>query len=134
MQQVLRSRGAGDDEMRTGYGDGDVDGGTGFDRYAAAATCCDGVRIDVAAATLTRLNGGPTFTFVGIESVTGTRWGDLLLGGALADVLAGWLGDDQLAGRGGADTLRGGDGDDAGKGGSGVDRCVGVEVPSSCET
>jgi Ca2+-binding RTX toxin-like protein len=123
--------GSGDDEIRTGQGDGNVNGGTGFDRYAAAAACCTGVVIDLAAQTLSR-EGGVPFVIVGIESVTGTRFDDVIRGSTVADVLSGWLGDDSLEGRGGDDVLRGGDGSDTGNGGAGSDRCVSVEAATSC--
>jgi Ca2+-binding RTX toxin-like protein len=122
--------GTGDDELRTGQGDGTVDGGPGFDRYSVAR-CCGPVVIDLLAGTLTR--AGAVFTFVGVESVTGSSENDTLLGSQGADVLIGWIGDDTLIGHGGDDVLRGGDGVDDGDGGPGSDRCVSVEVPTACE-
>jgi len=123
------SGGDGDDLLRAGAGDGDVHGGAGSDRYAAAA-CCGPLTIDLRAGILSR--DGQTFSFVAIESVTGSPHGDTLLGSPGPDVLVGWRGDDTIRGRGGDDHLRDGEGEDSAHGG-GIDRCVSVEVPTSCE-
>jgi Ca2+-binding RTX toxin-like protein len=52
--------------------------------------------------------------YTGVEQfdVTGTQFGDLLVGGELADVLNGGAGDDVLIGLAGDDLLDGGDGSD----------------------
>ncbi len=83
--------------------------------------------------------------YTGIEQfdVTGTQFGDLLVGGELADVLNGGAGDDVLEGGGGNDSLEGnagndvlrglagddlldgGDGSDTLDGGQGDDRLIG---------
>lgn len=49
-------------------------------------------------------------------------------------VLVGGPGDDRLTGAGGDDVLRGGGGRDIADGGLGSNRCVAVEVPTSCTT
>src|SRR5262249_39361966 len=51
-------------------------------------------------------------TYFSIEIVTGSDFGDTLVGGALSETFLGKLGNDVLDGAGGADTLKGGDGND----------------------
>ncbi|MFK7876367.1 MAG: hypothetical protein AB8B71_11395 [Paracoccaceae bacterium] len=58
---------------------------------------------------------GPTrilATFTGVENLTGTDFGDILLGSADANVITAEAGDDRLSGRAGDDTLDGGLGRD----------------------
>jgi len=65
--------------------------------------------------------------YTGVEQfdVTGTQFGDLLVGGELADVLNGGAGDDVLIGLAGDDLLDGGDGSDTLYGGKGDDWLIG---------
>ena len=60
-------------------------------------------------------------TLSSIENVTGSNYGDKLVGNAANNVLSGLAGNDQLNGAGGNDTLIGGTGDDHINGGSGND-------------
>ena len=64
-------------------------------------------------------------TLSSIENVTGSNYGDKLVGNGSANVLSGLAGNDQLIGAGGNDTLNGGAGNDVMDGGSGVDKMVG---------
>ncbi len=59
--------------------------------------------------------------FVGIEDLSGSGFGDTLLGDAAANRLLGEAGTDYLDGRGGADSLEGGTGNDTLVGGAGAD-------------
>lgn len=61
----------------------------------------------------------------GIENVTGTAWGDVLIGDAADNRLDGQAGADQLDGGTGNDELIGGDGDDRLWGGVGADQLHG---------
>ena len=65
------------------------------------------------------------------DRLTGTAFGDLLVGGNGNDVLSGAGGDDCLRGRAGKDRLSGGDGDDSLSGESGNDRLSGGEGKDS---
>ena len=56
--------------------------------------------------------GAGTDTLVSIENLTGSAFGDELIGNAGANVFRGLAGNDRLHGADGADTLLGGDGDD----------------------
>ena len=60
-------------------------------------------------------------TLSSIENVTGSNYGDKLVGNGSNNVLSGLAGKDQLSGGGGNDTLIGGTGDDHIYGGSGND-------------
>jgi Ca2+-binding RTX toxin-like protein len=61
------------------------------------------------------------------DTLNGTPFGDLLVGGEGKDILNGAAGDDCLRGRGSNDRLNGGDGDDSLSGQAGSDRLTGGE-------
>ena len=61
----------------------------------------------------------------GADTYTGTRFGDVVDGGAKADVIRGMQGDDVLNGDAGRDRLYGNKGDDLLNGGAGNDRLYG---------
>lgn len=130
--------GAGDDVLEGGAGADGLDGGSGVDvvRYVSSGGA---VQIDLAARTA---QGGSAAgdiiaadgAYASLEGVTGSRFGDTLLGDARANRLEGLSGDDHLDGRDGddvlsggdgADTVFGGEGDDAIDGGAGDDVLVG---------
>jgi Ca2+-binding RTX toxin-like protein len=101
---------SGNDNIWGGLGADSIDGGGGYDiaRYDFAAS---GViaRLDGGA------NGGEAAgdTFIDIESLYGSAFGDILVGNNAYNVLAGLAGADLLYGRGGDDWLLGGAGADA---------------------
>lgn len=117
--------GAGDDVLEGGAGADGLDGGSGVDivRYVSSAGA---VQIDLAARTA---QGGSAAgdiiaadgAYASLEGVTGSRFGDTLLGDARANRLEGLSGDDHLDGRDGHDVLSGGDGEDTVLGGEGDD-------------
>ncbi|WP_323766346.1 Hint domain-containing protein [Marinovum sp.] len=111
--------GAGDDTLIGGAGADSLDGGTGHDTadYSASG---GGVTINLATGTGA---GGDAEgdTLTGIENVTGSDFGDAVLGDGQANVIDGGGGDDTLFGAEGADTLRGGTGNDFVNGGAGAD-------------
>ena len=120
---------AGADEIRGGRGADFLVGGTGRDR-ASYADARVGVVADLAD---TGRNTGDAAgdTFIGIEGLTGSGFGDELAGDDLPNLIQGLGGSDVLLGRGGndilrgnagADTLRGGEGNDVLGGGEGADR------------
>jgi serralysin len=110
--------GVGNDILYGGVGADELDGGADFDivsyYYAAAA---------VALNLTTGGTGGEASgdTFVNIEMIYGSVFGDSIAGSAAADQLAGFEGDDTLNGGAGNDILYGGAGADALNGGSDFD-------------
>ncbi len=102
--------GAGNDQFWGGTGSDYIDGSTGFDiaRYDFAAS-----------GVVARLDGGAGGgeaagdTYVSIEALYGSAFGDVLIGDAGGNVLAGLDGADLLYGLGGNDILLGGGGADA---------------------
>ncbi|MDN3518668.1 hypothetical protein QWY84_13690 [Aquisalimonas lutea] len=117
--------GAGDDEFVASAGEDRFHGDPGFDRvtYAAAESP---VAVDLGRGTgLAGTAAGDSY--VSVEAVTGTAYGDLLRAANTGSTLIGGAGDDQLTGRGGADRLRGGEGADSLEGGAGADRLAGGE-------
>ena len=101
----------GSDDMLDGAaGSGVLDGGDGKDTvtYAAAAA---GVLVDLEnSANNTGDAAGDSY--VGIENLIGSGFGDTLLGNAGDNTIDGGAGADDLDGRSGDDLLRGGTGDD----------------------
>lgn len=103
--------GEGDDVLNGGEGADALDGGDGQDT-AAYADALSGVAVNLLDATL---NGGDEAqgdTYVNIEGVLGSSWGDSLTGDASANRLSGASGNDTLEGGAGYDTLDGGEGQD----------------------
>ena len=101
---------AGDDTLIGGLGTDTLDGGEGSD--TASYENSSGLAI-------IDLFGGPNFgveatgdTFVSIENVTGSAFGDIIQGNQEANVINGLGGADNLTAFGGADTVNGGDGAD----------------------
>jgi uncharacterized delta-60 repeat protein len=102
--------GDGADQIWGGIGADIIDGGAGYDiaRYDFAAT-----------GVVARLDGGAGSgeatgdTYVGIEALYGSAFGDFLIGDSGANVLVGLDGGDLLYGLGGDDILLGGGGIDA---------------------
>jgi Ca2+-binding RTX toxin-like protein len=112
----------GDDRLIGGKGADLIDGGAGIDT-ADYENADAGVTLDLA-------QGGTAGdalgdSFVGVENVDGSEFGDLIVGDTGANRLDGNDGNDFLKGAGGADTLSGGSGTDNLQGGDGNDRLVG---------
>jgi Ca2+-binding RTX toxin-like protein len=111
---------AGDDILSAGTGTDLLDGGAGSDT-ASYEDSPSAVTIDLQAGTNA---GGDAAgdTFVSIENITGSAFGDVLTGDPNANTLTGLGGNDTLAGGGGDDTLNGGAGVDSLDGGADYDR------------
>jgi Ca2+-binding RTX toxin-like protein len=100
----------GNDQIWGGTGADVIDGGSGYDiaRYDFAAS-----------GVVARLDGGTNTgeatgdTYVGIEALYGSAFGDFLIGNGDGNVLVGLDGGDLLYGLGGNDLLLGGAGADA---------------------
>lgn len=110
---VICARG-GDDRVLPSGGTDVVIGGLGMDKidFRERKT---GVAVD-----LRQTHIGDT-TLLGIESVLGTAYDDVIFGNDSRNMLAGYGGNDALIGRGGDDTLNAGDGDDVLRPGLGSD-------------
>jgi Ca2+-binding RTX toxin-like protein len=109
--------GLGDDTLHGGVGADTMDGGAGSDWVSYAGS---------AAVTVDLRDGGfggqaEGDTYVSIENVFGSSFGDVLLGNAGSNTLNGWDGNDQLFGDHGNDTLNGDAGQDRLDGGIGDD-------------
>lgn len=102
--------GAGDDTLVGGLGADAFIGGEGFDvvSYEGAAS---GVVVTLTYGGASGEANGDTF--VGVEAVSGSSYGDVLKGNAAANTLIGNGGDDTLVGGAGADLLVGGVGRDS---------------------
>lgn len=122
----------GDDTIDAGRGNDTLIGGLGADMLiggehrdrAQYSMSLEGLTADLLfPANNTGEAAGDTY--VEIEDLAGSDFGDVLHGDDAANRLIGRDGDDVLSGRGGADTLYGGAGQDALHGGSGDDRLFG---------
>lgn len=111
--------GDGDDMLNGGSGADVLDGGAGFD-YVRYDEFSSGVRVNLGNPAE---NAGPAQgdTFVGIEGIVGSTFGDILIGDAGDNVIYGNFGGDSLQGGAGNDTLLGGEGNDQLTGGAGND-------------
>jgi beta-glucanase (GH16 family) len=131
--------GQGDDLMRAGPGDDLMeDDAAVYDDRFLGGPGSDGVswkgRRAVAADLTSGLaRGHGRDTLRGIESLSGTRGRDTLVGNVHANVLKGFEGNDRIEGRGGQDLLDGGSGTDLLDGGAGRDTCRLGEDVLNCE-
>ncbi|WP_421703541.1 calcium-binding protein [Aliiroseovarius sp.] len=125
--------GAGDDTLRGGAGADDMDGGTGTDTASYDDITSGGIGVNLGANTAWGAASGDTFT--SIENLTGTDFGDTLIGDTGANTIQGGDGNDVLDGRQGDDTLEGGEGNDTLRGGwgAGNDTLVGGEGNDTLE-
>jgi Ca2+-binding RTX toxin-like protein len=125
--------GGGDDFLKGGRGSDVLEGGV----YAedTASWFDDGGTGPVTVNLLTGVaaRGAERDALGGIENVTGTRWGDTLIGDGWVNILRGAAGDDVLLGQDHNDTLIGGFGDDLLDGGDGADRAdySGIAAPDA---
>ncbi len=119
---ILNGNG-GNDTIEGRGGADQINGGAGTD-FASYLNAATGVtaRLDFAG-----LNTGDAAgdTYVSVEGLNGSEFGDFLVGDTGFNNLAGQGGDDYLAGVGSNDTIRGGNGNDQFWGGEGADRLEG---------
>jgi Ca2+-binding RTX toxin-like protein len=99
--------GGGDDTMAGGLGDDRFYGGAGIDwvDYNADGAGFRAVRVDLATGIARDPSGG-TDRLSGVEAVTGSRFGDLLLGSDANEMFSGNRGHDTIDGNAGTDTVR----------------------------
>lgn len=110
--------GDGNDTMIGGRGADVMDGGDGFDMVSYHA---ETQNVSVNTRTPQMLGAAAGDTFISIEAVRGTQFGDSLIMGDEDNLLIGLAGDDFLDGGNGNDTLNGGPGADFLHGGEGID-------------
>lgn len=112
--------GAGDDHIYENDGDDTIDGGDGIDtlNYSPGSS---GVTVDLGDTGPQTVRGGETDIVTNIENLTGTSYGDTLVGDDGDNVLQGLGSDDVLAGDAGDDSLYGGTGNDTLAGDEGAD-------------
>ena len=129
--------GNGDDFLNGGLGDDIIDGGAGYDRATFYNDATTGVTVDLNMQGVAQDTGQGMDTLIGIENVSGSSFGDTLIGdegdnwlwgsgAALFDSNNNFIGysslnNDTLIGNGGNDLLTVGVGNHTLNGGSGVD-------------
>jgi Ca2+-binding RTX toxin-like protein len=113
--------GSGKDVLLSNVDGDDLDGGNDVDTvsYAGAAA---GVTVDLSIETQ---SGAGNDRLIGIESVTGSRFDDVLTGNAENNRIIGAAGNDQIDGGDGDDRLDGGGLNDVIRGGAGRDVILG---------
>jgi serralysin len=115
--------GAGDDTLDGGSGSDVLRGDEGYD-FASYASASSGVVVSLSAAWQNTGDASGD-TYISIEALSGSRYGDSLTGNAENNNLYGHGGNDWLSGLDGRDYLMGGDGDDSLVGGAGGDWLIG---------
>lgn len=119
--------GDGNDDLVGGDGDDALDGGAGGDLLDGGAGVDIARYDDASSGIVAGLSGWTNFgeaagdTFINVEGIYATNYGDILGGDAKANSFYGLAGDDGIWGYGGNDTLNGGDGNDNLFGGTGGD-------------
>ncbi|MDX2275201.1 MAG: calcium-binding protein [Hyphomonadaceae bacterium] len=102
------SGGGGNDSIAIVEGADVIDGGNGIDTaYVGFYIFADntGVMIDLSLTSAQDIGDGRgSLTLTNVENLTGSDFGDTLIGNSGANVLDGGIGADQLTGRGGNDT------------------------------
>ena len=122
--------GAGFDQLTGGAGNDTLDGGADRDRvnynneYPGTGLTGKGVAVNLVTGVATD-NWGNTDKLVGIEDVSGSRYGDVLTGDANDNSFYGDDGNDTLTGGAGNDWLDAGAGNDSLLGGIGSDQLSG---------
>lgn len=115
--------GADNDDLFGGTGSNTLDGGAGRDRvFYSDATA--GVTVNFINQSLNQGQAAGDI-YVGVESITGSHYGDSLTSGNDESDLVGLGGNDVLIGAGGRDRLFAGEGDDRLLGGQGNDDMFG---------
>lgn len=124
--------GAGNDFVEGGTGNDLIDGGTGYDRAAFYSMATTGVHVDLNLQGVAQDTNQGIDTLIGIENVSGSQFGDTLIGddndnqlwgspATLADGTVSAANNDTLIGNGGNDLLTVGIGNHSLTGGTGTD-------------
>lgn len=113
-------RGSAGDDILEGGGGGDIiNGGSGIDT-ASFVTAGGAVALNLTSGVGFGGNANGD-TYIRIENIIGSDFGDLLIGSAGDNAINGGRGADELRGSAGDDMLEGGGGGDIINGGSGID-------------
>jgi trimeric autotransporter adhesin len=115
--------GAGVDILRGGEGLHDAASYTGATENVGAAFT--GVRVNLSIGQVLGADEGSGDILSGIEDVTGSKFGDLMIGNENANILLGKAGVDVIDSGGGNDIVRGGSGADSIRGNTGADILTG---------
>lgn len=115
---------AGNDVLEGRGGNDIIDGGMGFDT-ASFESAPMRVIVDLANGLPQNTEGAGIDSFISIEALLGSAFGDILAGDLVGNRLQGADGDDWIFGRGGNDSINGGFGDDLLFGGPGDDTISG---------
>ncbi|MEM1343528.1 MAG: choice-of-anchor L domain-containing protein [Pseudomonadota bacterium] len=116
----LLSGGAGNDTLSGEAGNDTLDGGTGFDSLdggpgldlATYANASAGISANLVNPA-TNAGEAAGDSYVSIENVDGSTFGDTITGSTGANLIRGGAGNDELRGQFGSDTLEGGAGNDS---------------------
>ncbi len=100
----ILSGGAGDDILLGGLGSDILDGGSNTITGDTASYAGSGMAIDASLLSNTGSNGIDTDTFIDIENLIGSSYGDILTGDGNDNILTGGAGADVLNGGAGNDT------------------------------
>ena len=101
--------GVGSDRLNGGPGNDTLDGGPGTD-IAIYASAASGVTVNLAVVGPQNTHGAGVDSLIGIESLQGSAFDDILTGSAGVNVIQGGDGNDTIEGGGGNDILDGGAG------------------------
>lgn len=112
--------GSGNDILDGGQGVNAIDGGLGLDT-ASYGTSGVNVSVNLGIKAFQSTSTVSVDRLLSIESVSGSQYGDILIGDLVANQLYGQAGNDKLFGADGNDTVTGGAGDDFVGGGLGSD-------------
>lgn len=117
--------GSGDDEVEGGAGEDTMAGGAGYDHLGFWGVNATGhgvtVNLTLTAGQVRDDGFGNVETATGFEALSGSQFGDRLIGSGGANLLWGNDGNDTLSGAGGGDDIGGGWGSDLVNGGRGND-------------
>jgi Ca2+-binding RTX toxin-like protein len=123
--------GQGGNDTLDGGADNDIlNGGSGFDTVVFGSFASGPVFANMSNPNDARNNTGAD-TYISIEALIGTSFGDTFIGNASANTFKGNDGNDLLSGGSGNDTLYGGLGNDVLTGGSGKDVFIFNTTPNS---
>ena len=128
--------GDGNDTLSGGFGADSIDGGAGTDTLTyAGESRTKGVSVSLAKKTENGssedapASGGTAAgdAILNVENLTGTDFGDTLIGSKAANTISGGDGNDSIDGGAGDDSIDGGAGDDTLTGGAGNDTVTGSD-------
>lgn len=112
---------AGIDVLNGGAGNDVLNGGDNYD-FALYFGATAGVFVRLSEVGPQDTGGAGIDTLISIEAVSGSQFGDTLVGTDNSDQFYGEAGNDSLVGHGGNDVFRGDAGNDTADGGAGVDQ------------